>query len=243
MGVKKRIGVILAALMIWAAAAIAETDLQCEGNICVEGAAIYVDEAMQVKLADVPHGAAVRYDASAWDSVAAVEAAGQSGYMPRTHIAFPAEEEWQGYDTGAVLCQTLSFREMPDSASARLDVLETGEKFVILAEKNGFYLACRRDESGEKYETGWVNADYVAKNMGTLMTRATVHARAYGDESAPLVGEIKRGTRLNLIARVGEYYVVSLRGASGFIHESQSVELDAQARAALGLEATWDKTL
>lgn len=243
MGVKKRMGIILAALMIWAAAAMAEADAWCEGTVCVEGAALYADEAMQVKLEDVPHGAAVSYNASAWGSVAAVEAAGQNGYMPRTHIAFPAQGEWQGYDTGAVLCQTLSFREMPDSASARLDVLEAGERFVILAEKEGFYLACRRDESGEKYETGWVNADYVAKNMGTLMTRAMVHARAYGDESAPLVGEIERGTRLNLIARVGEYYVVSLRGASGFIHESQSVELDAQAQAALELEATWDKTL
>ena len=207
------------------------------GMVCVETATIYADSALTKPVADVAYGCDITYDSGAWDAVSAVQIGETTGYMPRTHIGIPAEGEWQGYDTGVVLCQTLSLRTLPTSASERLGVLETGDRFVILAEENGFYLAAQRihDENLENApydQTGWVNAAYTAKNMGTLTATGTVHARAYGDENAPLVAEIERGTLLNLIAHVGDYYVVSLRGASAFIHVDEKIALDDAAKTA-----------
>lgn len=205
------------------------------GIIGVENAWMYADDALTQPIIAVPKQAQVTYE-DAGEPVVSVQYADVSGYMPRTSIGIPAEEEWQGYDTGVVLCETLSLRAMPDSTSERIGVLTTGDRFVILTERDGFLLACTRAQDGELYKTGWVQAAYVAKNKGTLTTEAVVHARAFGAEDAPLVAEISAGTTLNCIDQVGEYYVVSLRGASAFIQKDEPVTLDGPARTAFGLE-------
>ena len=204
------------------------------GVVCVENAMLYADEALTQPIADVPYQAQVSYEDAAWEPVVTARYADADGYMPRTSIGIPREGEWQGYETGAVLCQSLSLRRLPDHASERIGGMGAGERFTILAERDGFYLACRLAESEDYYETGWIKKEYDAKNKGTLTTTAVVHARAYGDETAPLVGEISAGTRLNCIARVDEYYVVSLRGASAFIRTDAAIELDGEARNAMG---------
>lgn len=204
------------------------------GVVCVENAMLYADETLTQPIAAVPYQTQVNYENAAWEPVVTARYADRVGYMPRTSIGIPREGEWQGCDAGAVLCQSLSLRLLPDSASERIGEMVAGERFTILAERDGFYLACRLAESEDYYETGWIKQEYVAKNKGTLTTTAVVHARAYGDESAPLVAEISAGTQLNCIEHIGEYYVVSLRGASAFIRTDAAIVLDGEAMNALG---------
>ena len=145
---------------------------------------------------------------------------GTAGWMPEPCVAQPVEGEWNGYETAAVLCESLSMRQTPDSSAPRLDSLTNGEVFVILEERDGWYLAVVRSDDGAWWHKGWVLARYTVSPPSYIVTGdSAVDAYAYPAPDAPCVAEVPGGTRLLVIAQLDGYDVVSLRGASAFIRQ------------------------
>ncbi|MDR0928144.1 MAG: SH3 domain-containing protein [Oscillospiraceae bacterium] len=117
----------------------------------------------------------------------------------------------QSLSTGYVLCETLTLRESPSAQSAKVGLMEYRATFAILEELNGWY---RVQVQGAE---GWVPSAYVLKDPAYYAATIETPVLAYPAADAKRVGLIDPGTELAIIAETDDYYIVSLRSASGFI--------------------------
>lgn len=191
-----------------------------EGSVWTETAPLYAQPSQaDAAIAQAAQGSAVTVTGEKENGFLAVTLPdGVSGWMPEPCVAQPFESEWNGYETAAVLCESLSMRQTPDSGAPRLDALTNGETFVILEERDGWYLAAIRSDDGMWWHKGWVLARYTVSPPSYVVTGdGAVDAYAYPAPDAPCVAEVPGGTTLLVIAQLDDYDVVNLRGASAFI--------------------------
>lgn len=113
-----------------------------------------------------------------------------------------------------VLCESLTLRAQPDYAASAVATLAYGDPFVTCEQQDGWLHAVASDGSLD----GWVRSEYVLVSPSYLVLDASTPAYAYGDESAPRVALLDAGTQLPILLTQGEWTVVSLRGASAWIH-------------------------
>lgn len=113
-----------------------------------------------------------------------------------------------------VLCDSLSVRPQPDYGAQAAAVLRYGDPFVTDEGRDGWLHVYASDGNIE----GWVRGEYVLVCPAYLVLEAATPAYAYGDEAAPRVALLDAGTRLPILLTEGEWTVVSLRGASAWIH-------------------------
>ena len=113
-----------------------------------------------------------------------------------------------------VLCDSLSVRPQPDFGAEATAILHSGDPFVTDKSQDGWLHVFASDGSVE----GWVRGDYVLVCPSYLALEASTPAYAYGDEAAPRVALLDAGVRLPIILTEGAWTVVSLRGASAWIH-------------------------
>ena len=66
---------------------------------------------------------------------------------------------------------------------------------------------------------GWINADYIFINPSWYVTVKNTAVYAWNDTSAPKVALLDKGTRLPILKEESDWFVVSLRGATGWIHK------------------------
>ncbi len=138
----------------------------------------------------------------------------------------PAAEPGQqiGYQA-VVLCETLTLRESSSSSSKALQTLNYGDLPIVvgadlpagLREENGFVYCVLGDS--EDSPSGWLNADYLAINPAWYITEKATAVHAWNDSTAPKVALLDKGTRLPILREEGDWYIVSLRGAVGWIHK------------------------
>ena len=138
----------------------------------------------------------------------------------------PAAEPGQqiGYQA-VVLCETLTLRESSSSSSKALQTLNYGDLPIVvgadlpagLREENGFVYCVLGDS--EDSPSGWLNADYLVINPAWYITEKATAVHAWNDSTAPKVALLDKGTRLPILREEGDWYIVSLRGAVGWIHK------------------------
>ena len=138
----------------------------------------------------------------------------------------PAAEPGQqiGYQA-VVLCETLTLRESSSSSSKALQTLNYGDLPIVVGadlpagakEENGF-VYCTLGDS-EDSPCGWINADFIAINPAWYITEKATAVHAWNDSTAPKVALLDKGTRLPILREEGDWYIVSLRGAVGWIHK------------------------
>ncbi len=138
----------------------------------------------------------------------------------------PPEEPGQqiGYPA-VVLCEELTLRENPSSSAKTVQVLKFGDIPIVVGadlpagpkEKDGF-VYCTLGDS-EDSPCGWLNKDYLSINPAWYVTEGKTAVYAWNDTSAPKVALLDRGTRLPVLKEEGDWYLVSLRGAVGWIHQ------------------------
>ena len=138
----------------------------------------------------------------------------------------PAAEPGQqiGYQA-VVLCETLTLRESSSSSSKALQTLNYGDLPIVVGadlpagprEENGFVYCVLGDS--EDSPSGWLNADYLAINPAWYITEKATAVHAWNDSTAPKVALLDKGTRLPILQEEGDWYIVSLRGAVGWIHK------------------------
>ncbi len=134
-------------------------------------------------------------------------------YEPGQQIGYPA----------VVLCEKLTLREAPDASSGAVKTLHYGDRPIVVGadqpsgaqEENGFVYCTLGD--AEDAPCGWVNADYIVINPAWYVTENSTAVYAWNDTAAPKVGLLDKETRLPILKEEDGWYVISLRGAVGWI--------------------------
>ena len=133
---------------------------------------------------------------------------------PGQQIGYPA----------VVLCEQLTLREKPSASSKAIQSLDYGDEPIVIdadlprgaKEENGF-VYCTVSDSIDS-PNGWINADYIVINPSWYVTEQKTQVYAWNDSSAPKIALLNKNTKLPILKEDGDWILVSLRGAVGWIH-------------------------
>ena len=137
----------------------------------------------------------------------------------------PPEEPGQqiGYPA-VVLCEKLTMRKDPGASSKAIKTLKYGDLPIVVGadrpdgikKKNGF-LYCTLGDATDS-PCGWINADYLFINPAWYITETDTAVYAWNDNASPKIALLDAGARLPILKEEGDWYLVSLRAAVGWIH-------------------------
>ena len=120
--------------------------------------------------------------------------------------------------TSVVLCEELTVREGPGASYKAVMKLQYGARPIVMKEENGWaYIAL--GDGVDDVPPGWVNTDYLAIDPAWYRTEATTAVYAWNDVNAPKVALLDKDETLPVLKDDGDWLVVSLRGASGWIRK------------------------
>jgi len=136
-------------------------------------------------------------------------------YGPGQQIGYPA----------VVLCEKLTLRETPLSSAREMKTLKYGDLPIVIGadrpegvqKENGF-VYCTLGDS-ENSPCGWINADYIVINPAWYVTEKNTAVYAWNDPAAPRVALLDKDVRLPILKEEGQWFLVSLRGAVGWIQK------------------------
>ena len=119
-----------------------------------------------------------------------------------------------GYSS-TVLCNSLSLHQEPDYNSATVQTLGYGDNLIVMETENGWAHCALGD--AEESPKGWVDEDFIAIDPSWYKTEESTPVYAWNDTGAPKVALLDAGTTLPILRDDGDWIVVSLRGAAGWI--------------------------
>ena len=119
--------------------------------------------------------------------------------------------------SAVVLCENLTLRQAPGANAGVLDTLHDGARIIVYEQKDGWAHIFTGDS--EDSAEGWVKADYLAIDPAWFKADSATPVYAWNDTSALKVGLLDKDTVLPILKDDGEWLVVGLRGASGWIHK------------------------
>ena len=117
-----------------------------------------------------------------------------------------------------VLCEELTLRQEPSASSKAVATLKYGDWPIVMKQENG-WAYCTLGDS-EDSPMGWLNADYIAVDPAWYLTDAATPVYAWNDTGALKVALLKKGETLPILKQEGDWLLVSLRGAAGWIDNS-----------------------
>ena len=118
--------------------------------------------------------------------------------------------------TAVVLCEELTMRENPSTSSKAVITLQYGALPNVIRQTDGWAYCVNGDS--EDALSGWVKADYIAVDPAWYRTEAKTPVYAWNDPAAPKVALLDKDVTLPILKEEGEWLIVSLRGAVGWIH-------------------------
>ena len=140
------------------------------------------------------------------------------GFACQADILPPHGEGQMGLQA-VVLCDTLTVRQGRSASSSAVKTLQYGDKFIVGEVKDG-WANCILSDDVDAGPSGWVNADYIAIDPAWYRTNEATPVYAWNDTSAPKVALLSKDTTLPILKDDGDWLVVSLRGASGWIRKN-----------------------
>ena len=129
----------------------------------------------------------------------------------------PAHGEGQIGLEAVVLCESLTVRQQPSASSAAVTTLHFGDTIIVQPETGG-WAACFLSDDVDGSRAGWVNEDYLAIDPARFRTEEQTPVYAWNDTAAPRVALLDKDTLLPILKIEGNWIVVSLRGAAGWIY-------------------------
>ena len=131
----------------------------------------------------------------------------------------PAYGEGQiGYQA-VVLCESLTVRQERSASSRAVKTLHYGDMFAVQDTFDG-WASCFTSDDVDAGQTGWVHSDYIIVNPTWYRTDDATPVYAWNDTKAPKVALLDKGTRLPILKDEGDWLIVSLRGATGWIRKN-----------------------
>ena len=76
---------------------------------------------------------------------------------------------------------------------------------------------------------GWINTDYIIIDPAWYRTDDTTPVYAWNDTKAPKVALLDKDTTLPIIKDEGDWFIVSLRGAAGWVLKNDADRVDTTA--------------
>ena len=128
----------------------------------------------------------------------------------------PAYGEGQIGLQAVVLCESLTVRCGPNTSSTAVRTLAYGAQIIVSRQENG-WAECFLSDSVDAGPAGWVSTEYLAIDPAWYRTEAATPVYAWDDTAAPKVALLDRDTTLPILRNDGEWIIVSLRGATGWI--------------------------
>ena len=116
-----------------------------------------------------------------------------------------------------VLCEELTLREKASASSKALEKLEYGALPIVMEQKDGWAYVTLGDS--EESPKGWLNADYIAIDPAWYRTEKKTPVYAWNDTAAPKVALLDADTTLPILKEEGDWLIISLRGAVGWIQK------------------------
>lgn len=135
---------------------------------------------------------------------------------PRPGV-IPPQGEGQIGLAAVVLCETLTLRQGPGADSKAVGTLRFGDHLLVTRQEDGWAEIFLSDDV-DATAAGWVNADYILVDPAWYRTGASTPVYAWNDDAAPKVALLPAGTTLPILKDEGAWLIVSLRGATGWIH-------------------------
>lgn len=146
----------------------------------------------------------------------------------------PAHGEGQiGYQA-VVLCESLTVRQDRSASARAVKTLYYGDTFAVQDSWDG-WASCFISDDVNAGQTGWVNSDYIIVNPTWYRTDDTTPVYAWNDTMAPKVALLNKGTVLPILKDDGEWLIVSLRGATGWIYKNAADRLATDTAEAIRL--------
>ena len=118
--------------------------------------------------------------------------------------------------TAVVLCSNLTVRKDRSASSEAVTILNAGARFMVQNQVDG-WADCFLSDDVDGGCSGWVNADYVVVDPAWYRTNGATAVYAWNDTKAPRVGLLDDGEMLPILKDDGDWLVVGLRGAAGWI--------------------------
>lgn len=128
----------------------------------------------------------------------------------------PAYGEGQIGLRAVILCEKLTLREAPRSDAGIIDEL-TNNDFIIVTKQMDGWAEIMRSDSVDAGPAGYVNAEYLMIDPAWYRTTASTPVYAWNDVNAPKVGLLDADTTLPILKDEGDWLIVGLRGATGWI--------------------------
>ena len=117
----------------------------------------------------------------------------------------------------AVLCDSLSVRREPRTGAKVVDTITNDSIAIAMEDQDGWTRVVLGDEEGAP--SGWVLSDYIIVDPSWYRTEGKTPVYAWDDTSAPKVALLSADKRLPIVKQEGDWLLVSLRGAVGWIHQ------------------------
>ena len=118
--------------------------------------------------------------------------------------------------TAVVLCSNLTVRKDRSASSEAVTTLNAGARFMVQNQVDG-WADCFISDDVDGGCSGWVNADYIVVDPAWYRTNGSTPVYAWNDTKAPRVGLLDDGEMLPILKDEGDWLVVGLRGAAGWI--------------------------
>ena len=116
-----------------------------------------------------------------------------------------------------ILCEELTLRESPSASSKAVKTLEYGDFLIVIKQSDG-WAYCTLGDSEDSLK-GWVNKDYIVIDPAHYQMEEATPVYAWNDLTAPKVALLDKDITLPILKEEGDWLIVSLRGAVGWIHQ------------------------
>ena len=127
----------------------------------------------------------------------------------------PPEGPGQIGFASVVLCDSLSLHQEPSFDSAAIKTLKYGDRIIVMSQTDEWANVVLGDS--EDSPSGWVDVDYIAVDPAWYRCDEDTPVYAWDDTGSKKVAFLDKGTTLPILRDDGDWMIVSLRGATGWI--------------------------
>ena len=123
--------------------------------------------------------------------------------------------------TSSVLCESLPVHKEASADSEKVQELKAGDRIMVMEQQDGWAHIAVSD-AVDAEPPGWVKTDFLAIDPAWYKTEDTTLVYAWNDLKANKVAEVQKDTELPILKDDGEWVVVGINGASGWIHKTDA---------------------